>query len=280
MRPWPPDGLRAAAQKRAAPPECCRRAAHRRTPRSHCRPAQGPSVPHPMRRISADTPWRSYAKSRVVMRWSWTRVWPFAVSISIMQQRLATPSSLTSRIRGISTRNQRVDPGVVVGHHSLHVRHAVEQRGRDAERNAHQSSGDRVKGAGRIHAGIARLIGVHVNPHCGDPGAAEFLPQGECRGDRRLIERAHRIRLEGDPQHRPVSPQSGQKGARERWRAATWRAEREVPARWAQKSEIAVTFVPLGDALRDARARVELDITPPLCARPGTQVAPARAASR
>ncbi len=69
--------------------------------------------------------------------------------------------------------------------------------------------------------------------------------------------------------------------ARERWRAATWRAEREVPARWAQKSEIAVSFVPLGDALREARARADaIDITPPLCARPGTQVAPARAASR
>ncbi len=50
--------------------------------------------------------------------------------------------------------------------------------------------------------------------------------------------------------------------AREGFKAAAWRAERECPLEYGNKQEITIAFFPIGEALREARARADPDITP------------------
>ena len=60
--------------------------------------------------------------------------------------------------------------------------------------------------------------------------------------------------------------------AREQFKAAAWRAEREFPHRWGAKQQIEHTFTDLGDKL-DRAARRVIDVTPEPVVAPLTHAA-------
>ena len=87
--------------------------------------------------------------------------------------------------------NEIVDRGMSIRRHSPHVGHAVDQRGRDTEGDAHQGTGDRIERARCMHAGITGFEGIHADTDGADGRIAEFpICSGKTRrssGTERIV---------------------------------------------------------------------------------------------